>query len=167
MEYPVLYCFVAERPPDLNDVHSLIRRAFVSKVAAAVENQTIYVASEEIPAVRPDEAYEIVRLPDETAIVTVACNVVFDSKREGIYRKEWRSHEAFSMFTAQAGLKSIDSEIYNLGLLPTHKFTIRTAFRITGEFSIVDRQKFDEVYFKGVGGRRSYGFGLMMVKTFI
>lgn len=162
----MLYCFVAERPPDLNEVHSIVKRSFTQKVAAAVEGCALYIASEERPKVRPDETYEIVPLPEDVGAVTLACNVVFDAKSKGKFRKEWRTHEAFAMFTAQAGLKSIDSEIYNLGLLETSKFTIKTAFRITGEFSITDRAKFDEAYFKGVGGRRSYGFGLILVKKF-
>lgn len=162
----MIYCFVAERPPDLNDVHSLVRSAFKERVAVAVEHQRIYVATEEKSLVEPDEIFSAIPLPEDTMSVTLSCNVCFDSKSKGIYRKEWRTHEAFAMFTAQAGLKSIDSEIYNLGLLETSKFTIKTAFRIVGEFSIVDRAKFDDARSSGVGGRRSYGFGLIIIKNF-
>lgn len=162
----MLYCYDTGGPPDLNDVHSLIKRAFKEKVAVSVEGTRVYVASAETPLLRPDETFDMVPLPEDVSNVELSCNVVFDSKSKGIYRKEWRTHEAFSMFTAQAGLKSIDSEIYNLGLLETNKFTIRTAFRIYGEFSIIDREKFDQAFFHGVGGRRSYGFGLIVVKKF-
>lgn len=162
----MLYCYETGGPPDLNDVHSLIKRAFKEKVAVNVEGCRVYVASKELPMLPPAAAYEMIPLPEDASTVELSCNVVFDSKSKGIFRKEWRTHEAFAMFTAQAGLKSIDSEIYNLGLLETTKFTIRTAFRIYGEFSIVDREKFDHAFFHGVGGRRSYGFGLIVVKKF-
>lgn len=162
----MLYCYETGGPPDLNDVHSLIKKAFREKVAVSVEGCRVYVASKETPMVRPDETFDMIPLPEEASNVELSCNVVFDSKSKGIFRKEWRTHEAFAMFTQQAGLKSIDSEIYNLGLLETNKFTIRTAFRIYGEFSIIDREKFDHAFFHGVGGRRSYGFGLIVVKKF-
>lgn len=163
----MLYSFDVRRPPDLNDVHMLVRRAFRDRVAVHVDGQRILVATEETPLIEPDETFEMLPPPDDVTAVEIFCNVCFDAKNKGIYRKEWRTHEAFSMFTAQAGLKSIDSEIYNLGLLETHKFQIRTAFRIYGEFLITDREKFRHAFLNGVGGRRSYGFGLIIVKKFL
>jgi hypothetical protein len=162
----LLYCYDTGGPPDLNDVHSIVRKSFKEKVAVSVEGNRIYVATSETPQLRPDATFDMLRLPEDVTNVELSCNVVFDSKSQGIFRKEWRTHEAFAMFTAQAGLKSVDAEIYNLGLLETHKFTIRTAFRIYGEFSIIDRERFDNAYFNGVGGRRSYGFGLIIIKNF-
>lgn len=162
----MLYCYDTGRPPDLNDVHAIVRKAFKERVAVSVEGTRVYVATDETPLVTPNATFDMVRLPEGTLEVELSCNVVFDSKSQGIFRKEWRTHEAFAMFTSQAGLKPIDSEIYNLGLLETHKFTIRTAFRIYGIFNIVDRELFDNAYFNGVGGRRSYGFGLIIIKNF-
>lgn len=164
----MLYCFDSGRhPPDLDGVHTLVRRAFTGRVAVNVDGHSILIATEETPQVKPQETFEMLPLPDDVTAVDITCNVCFDSKKDGIAPRRWRTHEAFAMFTDQTGLKSIDSEIYNLGLLETHKFAIRTAFRIYGEFLVVDRDKFHRAFFNGVGGRRSYGFGLIVIKKYL
>ncbi len=160
----MLYCYELDSVPDLEQVHSLIKRAFDNRVAVGVEDRTVYVSSDKPPFLKPTATFQTVPFGNEVGTVELACNVAFDSKPKGYRRKEWQTHEAFAMFTERAGLKSIDSEIYNLGLMETSKFKLRTAFRIYGEFCIVDREKFNDAFLNGVGGRRSYGFGLILIK---
>jgi hypothetical protein len=43
------------------------------------------------------------------------------------------------------------------------KFPIDNCFDISGKFEVVDSGKFKEALEKGIGGRGSYGFGLIQI----
>lgn len=102
--------------------------------------------------------------------VHIETTVAFDNRHgkgsEALRRKIY-PQESIEKFCHLSGLKPVDGEFQDAQFSGSHvenKFSIMNAFRIEGLFCITDLKKFNHALRYGIGSRKSYGFGLVLIK---
>ena len=87
--------------------------------------------------------------------------------QKNIYPKMY-SKEALEKFCSMAGLKVDKVSCEFLGPRREYKkdiyFSIHNTFCIKGRFHILDHHKFNQALINGIGSRKSYGYGLILIK---
>ena len=171
-----------------NNIHQLVKGAFseAERHPSAVSDSHYFVLSSLPPVGTVVEHSLAVKTPaDDARAVMLESVVAFDKNLRCINtaqdRVEYaRSHQmtpeqALAHFADKAGLApmldEVDIEFAGRVRSPKNAqgkdFVIMNVFRIAGLFSIVDRTLFLTALQEGVGGRASYGYGLVKVRTYI
>jgi hypothetical protein len=100
---------------------------------------------------------------NETCFLLV--NVAFCNRgREKKLNPRLSSSMAIDRFCTMAALEPQDNvSSAFLGIVKAKKFSIENAFRITGEFKIKNARLLKDLLYQGIGSRKSYGFGLILI----
>ncbi len=150
-------------------MHSLIRDLFDSPrniCPSFSEGDLLYVLSRKPPvkALHHKER-RLSLLGQNVNILQLEAKVAFCNRhRENVIPKKMYSGEALEKFCVLSGLKSAKANCEFLGPHQAEKFNIHNAFHIEGSFNIMDHNKFSQVLTEGVGSRKSYGYGLILIK---
>ena len=97
--------------------------------------------------------------------IELESHVAFCNRHRGnITPKKIYPNEALDKFCFLSGLKQNKSECRFLGPHNEKKFNIHNAFHIKGLFNITDYNKFNQALKTGIGSRKSYGYGLILIK---
>ncbi|MDE0118848.1 MAG: type I-E CRISPR-associated protein Cas6/Cse3/CasE [Bdellovibrionales bacterium] len=104
---------------------------------------------------------------EKTKNIELETHVAFCNRhRENIVPKKLYPQEALGKFCFLSGLeKERDKVMCNfLGPHKENKFNIHNSFCIQGVFKVADHNKFNQALTNGVGSRKSYGYGLILIK---
>ena len=165
---PQIYCFSLFETGYLS-VHSLIRELFNSPqnmCAAFSHGDLLYVLSGSPPVQTLHHSCKGIALVDKnTEKIDLKAHVAFCNRhRDNIVPKKLFPKEAIRKFCTLSGIEEDKAECEFLGPRKENKFNIHNAFSIHGIFNIVDHNKFNQVLKNGVGSRKSYGYGLILIK---
>jgi hypothetical protein len=169
------------------NIHALIRSRFPREErhpSADIPSLDHYLVLSSSPPTdtQVDREYEV-RLPkDSDNYVSLECVFAFDKKirpvkpgsdKNAYARSRYMDEDqAIISFEEKAGLKSVDHNIGFAGKSRTDptaggkSFVILNRFVVAGTFKIEDRNKFATALLEGVGGRASFGNGLILVKRY-
>ena len=165
---PKIYCF-SLFSAGYSCVHSLIRDLFDSPkniCPSFSEGDLLYVLSKKPPIKALHYKEQALSTLDHNINnKELETRVAFCNRhRDNIVPKKIYPKEALGKFCALSGLKPNKTSCEFLGPKQAKKFNIHNAFHIDGIFNIVDHNKFNQVLIEGVGSRKSYGYGLILVK---
>ena len=108
----------------------------------------------------------------ETDWVRVECNFVASSKKEDLWVSKTRALDKFLALTGLDQAAKLDSNshpwpvVIPMGVAETTKEKVKVInrFEISGNFKVIDREKFENAMLSGVGKRKTYGYGLILAK---
>ena len=163
-----IYCFSLFNAGYIS-VHSLIRELFDSpKIVcpSLFKGDLLYVLSKKPPI---KKLYHSCKLPyildEKIQEIELESHIAFCNRHRGnITPKKIYPKEALDKFCLLSGLRQNKSECRFLGPHNEKKFNIHNAFHIQGLFNIIDRNKFNQALKNGIGSRKSYGYGLILIK---
>jgi len=152
-----------------SSVHSLIRELFDSPKTICPsfsQGDLLYVLSKKAPVKAlhyNNEELELVN--EQTGNIELETHVAFCNRHRGnVTPKKIYPKEALDKFCLLSGLSQNQSECRFLGPHNEAKFNIHNSFQIRGLFNIRDHNKFNQALSNGVGSRKSYGYGLILIK---
>ncbi len=150
-------------------VHSLIRELFDSpKIISPSFSQgdLLYVLSEEPPIKKLYSSFQAFHaIGEKTKEVVLESYVAFCNRHRGnVAPSKIYPTKALDKFCFLSGLKQKKSECRFIGPHKEKKFNIHNSFHIQGLFNIIDHNKFNQVLKNGIGSRKSYGYGLILIK---
>ncbi len=156
-------------PMDADGIHHFVRSRFAGSVACLSYRSHLFVASDQQPRKQDGKSFEMV-LPLDAERVHVVSRVSFNN----VYRKQNVRNfypqidevKALEKFCATGGLVPEAHAVAQLPPIVTRKFLAKNIFAIQGCFRIQDRQKFQVALERGLGGEKSYGYGLILVLDF-
>lgn len=163
---------------EYHSIHSFIRENFEKgSVTASHKNKDSFIVlSNKIPDFL-DKKNQVIRYAQhefhEKKTINLECNIAHDNRHksgERIFAKPINSSEILKIFCEKSGLvisKKNEVVCEFMGIVKEKKFNIHNAFKIEGEFDIEDVNLFNKALKDGVGSRRSYGFGLILVHEII
>lgn len=153
------------------NIHSFIRENFNShnkSTPAIVCGDLIVVQSDFNPVKsNPLIKREVLLLEKETKKVKIKAHLSFDNRHKtgNIIPPRLTPKDALKKLETLAGLTSLDdSNIVFLGCHREKKFNVHNTFKFEGWFQIMDPEKFNKSLLEGVGSRKSYGYGLILVE---
>ena len=163
-----IYCFSLFES-GYTSVHSLIRELFDSPKTicpSLSQGDLLYVLSEKPPI---KNLYHSCNDPyiidDNMQEIDLESHVAFCNRHRGnITPKMIYPNHALDKFCFLSGLDQKSSECRFLGPHHEQKFNIHNAFHIQGLFKIIDHSKFNQALKNGIGSRKSYGYGLILIK---
>lgn len=149
-------------------VHSLSRNEFDSPnnpISSFEDNIWIIINSEIEPKHNSYfKKVEVTKILSEK--IRLNCRVAFDNRglKENIL-KRINSEEALIKFLDRSGLRDLDGscEFLSVQKVIKGKYDILRAFKIGGLFKVVDSIKFNSCLEKGIGSRKSFGFGAIIL----
>ncbi len=177
-----IYCFSLFEA-GYSSVHSLIRELFNSPqniCPSLSQGDLLYVLST-LPPAKPlhhsTQKMSLINEDDKTVALETHVsfcnrhkkNIIPENKRgqKNIY-PQINQDKALEKFCFMTGLKGDQVSCQFLGPRREDKkdiyFTIHNIFSIEGKFHILDHHKFNQALSKGVGSRKSYGYGLILMK---
>ena len=126
----------------------------------------MYVLSQSYPAKNLHHGCQnAIPITEDEKTVKLEAHVAFCNRhKENITPKKLCSKKALEKFCILSGLKTDKADCDFLGPHSELKFNIHNAFKIKGQFIIEDHSKFNQALTKGVGSRKSYGYGLVLIK---
>jgi len=165
-----IYCF-SLFDTGYTSVHSLIRELFDSPKTiypSFSQGDLLYVLSKK-PPVKPlhYRGEDSVAINEKTKNIELESHVAFCNRHRGnIVPKKLDPQEALDKFCSLSGLeKNRDkAECKFLGPHKENKFNIHNSFCIQGLFTVADHNKFNQALKNGIGSRKSYGYGLILIK---
>ena len=163
-----IYCF-SLFDANYSSAHSLIRELFDSPknvCPALSQGDLLYVLSNNPPS-KPLHHTCLNTAPVDTQMkaISLKAHIAFCNRhKENVIPKKIFSKEALEKFCSLSGLEHSSAECGFLGPHKEQKFNIHNSFRIEGVFNILDHNKFNKVLENGVGSRKSYGYGLILIK---
>ena len=150
-------------------IHSLIRDLFDSPKTVCPsfsQGDLLYVLSKK-PPVKPlhhrIQDMNFVEKEEKTVKLS-ACVAFCNRHREKITPKRLNPKEALENFCSLTGLEEEKADCRFLGPHKERKFNIHNSFSIEGVFNILDHDKLNQGLINGVGSRKSYGYGLILLK---
>lgn len=165
-----IYCFSLFEA-GYTSVHSLVRELFDSPKTICPsfsQGDLLYVLSKK-PPVKPlhyrDQDSVVVN--EKTKTIELETHVAFCNRhRENIIPKKLFPKEALEKFCSLSGLEKDGDKVECKfrGPHKENKFNIHNSFCIQGLFTVADHNKFNQVLKNGVGSRKSYGYGLILIK---
>lgn len=163
-----IYCF-SLFDTGYTSVHSLIRELFNSPKTicpSLSQGDLLYVLSKSPPAkILNHSCQNMTDVDKETKKIELKSHVAFCNRHRGnITPKNIYLKEALNKFCSLSGLEQNQVHCEFLGLHKENKFNIHNAFRIQGSFNIVNHSKFNQALTNGVGSRKSYGYGLILIE---
>lgn len=166
-----LQVFVKQRAR-LKHLHSFVRENYNGPKVSLELSDNFFVVSE-TPA-RIDTPSHTFRLRSDFTHgeeLRVFCRVSFSSRGKDNFVKPMNTEEALAKFLDITGLVQSSGPLAKLGhsvrfmgRVAEKRFDIMNAFEITGIFSVSSPKKLAAAVLSGIGARRSYGFGLVLVK---
>ena len=165
---PKIYCFSLFNSGYIS-VHSLIRELFDSPKTVCPslsQGDLLYVLSEKSPIKKLYHSCNASYIIDEkTQKIELESHVAFCNRHRGnTTPKKIYPKEALNKFCFLSGLEQNQARCEFLGPHKENKFDIRNAFHIQGLFNITNHNKFNQALTNGIGSRKSYGYGLILVK---
>ena len=167
-----IYCF-SLFDTGYTSVHSLIRDLFDSPKTicpSLSQGNLLYVLSKNPPAKPLHHSIQnTVIVGEKTETIKLETHIAFCNRHRGnVISKKIYPQEALNKFCFLSGLKQDKADCSFLGPqryeTNEKKFNIHNAFYIQGLFNITDHSKFNQVLMNGVGSRKSYGYGLILIK---
>ena len=166
-----LYYFLL-RDTQYANLHALIRSEFDSpnNICPSSLDGDLAIVKSVIPPInlKPVSLIENpIQLSGSEKRVQLTCRVAFDNRhRENIIPSKLFPLEALEKFSELSGLAAESEKCFShfLGARKEQKFNIHNCFHLEGKFLITNFEKFKKVYDHGVGGRKSYGYGLIVIK---
>ena len=164
-----IYCFSLFEAGYIS-VHSLIRELFDSPkmiCPSLSQGDLLYVLSEKPPFKKLYHSCKSNYILDEkTQEIELESHVAFCNRHRGnVTPKKIYPKEALDKFCFLSGLKQQNkSECRFVGPHNEKKFNIHNAFHIQGSFKVADHNKFNQALINGIGSRKSYGYGLILIK---
>ena len=152
-----------------SSAHSLIRELFDSPNSicpSLYQGNLLYVLSKTPPSKPLYHTCKQLDLVDKnTKILELETHIAFCNRHRGnIIPKIIYPKEGLDKFCSLTGLKKSKATCVFLGPHKEQKFNIYNSFRIEGTFNILNHNKFNYVLQNGVGSRKSYGYGLILIK---
>ncbi len=150
-------------------IHSLIRDLFDSpnNVCPSLSQGDLSYVLSKVPPARPlhHSSQEAVSVNKNTKKVKLETHVAFCNRhRENIIPEKIYPDKALEKFCLLSGIEKDQANCWFLGPHSEKKFNIHNAFCTQGVFNILDHNKFNQALTNGVGSRRSYGYGLILIK---
>lgn len=150
--------------------HSLIRELFDSPKTicpSLSQGDLLYVLSENQPSKNlHHNCKPVLSVDEKSKKIELESHIAFCNRgRDNVIPKKQTPKEALDKFCNLSGLKQDKSECRFLGPHKENKFNIHNSFQIQGLFDIVDHNIFNQVLKDGVGSRKSYGYGLILIKN--
>lgn len=163
-----IYCF-SLFDAGYTSVHSLIRELFDSPKTicpSLSQGDLLYVLSKSPPAKTLNHSCQNVASVDkETKKIELKSHVAFCNRHRGnVIPKKIYPQKALEKFCLLSGLEHNKVDCKFLGPHKETKFNIHNSFCIQGLFKVVDHNKFNQALTNGVGSRKSYGYGLILIK---
>ena len=163
-----IYCF-SLFDSGYTSVHSLIRDLFDSPknvCPSLSQGDLLYVLSKSYPAKNLHHSCQnAISINEGEKTVELKTHVAFCNRhKESIIPEKIYSQRAIEKFCDLSGLEVKKTECTFLGPHHESKFNIHNAFKIKGQFIIKDHSKFNHALTNGVGSRKSYGYGLILIK---
>ena len=155
----------------LKHLHSFVRENFDASRPSLDIAETFYVVSETpAKAELPMKTFALQSEFEAGETVRIFCRAAFASRGRDNYVKPINNQEAMVKFTLATGLTPKGREEDGLGAfarfmgrVAEKKFDIMNAFEITGTFTVENPDTLASAVKVGIGARRSYGFGLVLV----
>ena len=149
--------------------HSLIRELFDSPKTicpSLSQGDLLYVLSKNPPIKSlHHKCYNIKNIDNKVKSIDLETHVAFCNRhRENITPKTLFSKEALDKFCFLSGLSVDKANCKFLGCHSEKKFNIHNTFYIQGTFNIHDHKKINHSLINGIGSRKSYGYGLILIK---
>lgn len=170
-----IYCFSLFEI-GYTSAHSLIRDLFNSPkniCPSLSQGDLLYVLSK-VPPIKSlhHSLQKPTLISKDSKIVELETHVAFcnkhvslrDTNGKTIVPKKMYSKEALEKFCFLSGLQKSKASCEFLGPRCEKKFHIHNTFCIEGSFHILDHNKFNQVLVEGIGSRKSYGYGLILIK---
>ena len=170
-----IYCFSLFEA-GYSSIHSLIRELFDSPrniCPSLSQGDLLYVLSKTPPVKSLHHNFQkIDSVSKASKIVKLETHVAFCNKHvsrrdtggKTIVPKKMYPKEALEKFCFLSGLKEDKATCEFLGPQCEKKFHVHNAFHIEGLFHILDHDKFNQALTEGIGSRKSYGYGLILIK---
>ena len=163
-----IYCF-SLFDSGYTSVHSLIRDLFDSpkNICPSLSlGDLLYVLSKSYPTKNLHHSCQnTTPVDDDKKTVELETHVAFCNRHKGnIIPKTIYPQQALEKFCNLSGLEVEKAKCAFLGPHKENKFNIHNAFQIQGQFVIKDYCKFNQSLTNGVGSRKSYGYGLILIK---
>ena len=163
-----IYCFSLFEA-GYTSVHSLIRDLFDSPKTicpSLSQGDLLYVLSKTPPAkALYHSCQNTLSVDEKIKKVELETHVAFCNRhKENIIPAKICPTESLKKFCFLSGLKENKATCRFLGPHKEQKFNIHNAFYIQGTFNITDYNTFNQVLTNGVGSRKSYGYGLILIK---
>ena len=171
MESNKMQYFFSKVESGYDNVHSFIRENFDSHANATpsiVSGDLIIVQSKIEPKVsKPLLKREIVSLEKKSKRVKIKSHLSFDNRHTtgNIIPPRLSPADALNKLETLAGLSPLDSaNACFLGCHKEKKFNVHNTFKFEGWFEVTDTEKFNSCLLNGVGSRKSYGYGLILIE---
>ena len=151
-------------------IHSFIRENFESQdnpSPSFVSGDLIVVQSKIGPKkTKSILVREVVELKEPVFEVKISSHLAFDNRHRGnVIPIRLGIEEAVKKFTELSGLEPLkDSDVGFLGCHREKKFNIHNSFGFRGWFKVLDIEKLKKCLTQGVGSRKSYGYGLIIIE---
>ncbi|MFZ3229004.1 MAG: type I-E CRISPR-associated protein Cas6/Cse3/CasE [Pseudobdellovibrio sp.] len=153
----------------IQNSHSLTREAFdvpKNKCACYQSGDLLIVKSNVEPKKFKPTLVMPTNLHDKkNSFVKIKAHIAFDNRgRAGGIPKRLTQEAALAKFLDLTGLERTDSsKSFFIGCHLEKKFNIHNAFNFEGWFKVNNFEKFNVSIENGVGSRKSYGYGLILV----
>ena len=171
-----IYCFSLFDTGYIS-VHSLIRELFDSPKTicpSLFQGNLLYVLSKNTPIKSlHHNSQDVVVIDKKIKQINLETHVAFCNRhRKNTITKKYSQSEkiypkeALNKFCFLSGLAEDQVNCTFLGPRKGKegKFNIHNTFHIQGSFNIVNHNKFNQALQKSVGSRKSYGYGLILIK---
>ena len=171
-----IYCFSLFDTGYIS-VHSLIRELFNSPKTicpSLSQGNLLYVLSKNKPIkFLHHNSQDVVHINEKIKKINLETHVAFCNRhrKNAITKKYSQSEkiypkEALNKFCFLSGLEQNQAHCEFLGPRKGKegRFNIHNAFHIQGLFNIFNHNKFNQALQTGVGSRKSYGYGLILIK---
>ncbi len=165
---------------NIKNIHSLTRNYFKKDefISAKITNSHYYiqVKSDYVPCFafqNPNYSMIPQYKFDAKREVFIECDFSFHnrgSKGEEAFVQYLSPIEAMDKFCKTTGILPVEDKehsINSLGSLKTRKFTLINIFKIKGYFKIDNLTLFNKALENGIGSRKSYGLGLILIKKIL
>ena len=167
-DQPRIYCF-SLFDTGYCSVHSLVRDLFDSPkniCPALRQGDLLYVQSKNPPAkALHKNCIAVESIQPDIKTINLQSHVAFCNRhRESVIPKKICPKDALEKFCKMSGLKTDNAEARFLGPHRENKFNVENAFCVQGAFSVLDHKALNQVLLNGIGSRKSYGYGLVLIQ---
>jgi hypothetical protein len=152
-------------------IHSFIREKIPLGNYPSMTNANYFFIQLNNPPDLPyEEEIEQITFANKS-LINLECHVAFDNRHDvekGSPRgkpKLFYHNDALEKFCFKAGLEKTNTsliEFLGQNNVVKNKYNIHNTFRITGDFKIINLERFINAVKFGIGSRKNYGFGLII-----
>lgn len=146
----------------LKSLHSFVRENFGEGVALESGDAFIVVA-DGTPRLSEPESVSTLNLGFQQGdLIESVCRLSFSNRGRRGSIVPINADGAMIKFLTASGLRAESASVTRVDDVVTKKFSVSNVFEINGTFTVEDPVKLKAAVERGVGSRRSYGFGLVL-----